>query len=58
MIMYFYPSIKIPSPLLLFNGKKMKIHFTFEKVVQREGGQEVPNPRGLAKARTMSLLDL
>lgn len=58
MIMYFYPSIKVPPSLLLFNGKKMKIHFTVGKVRQREDGQEVANPRGLAEARTISLLDL
>lgn len=56
MIMYFYPSVKISPPLLLFNGKKIKIHFTVGKVGQREDRQEVPSPRELAEARIISLL--
>lgn len=55
MIIYFYPSIKILPPLLLFNRKKMKVHFIVGKVVWREDGQEVTNPRELAEARTTSL---
>lgn len=56
-----YPLLsKVSHPLLLFNGRKMEIHFTDGKVGQRDGWQLVPSPRGFAEARVnfCSLLSL